>query len=191
MFPIESFQKTVLKIASILIHMEIPFHLTGGVTGVAYGEPRLTQDIDIVIQNEAVSSQQVEFLNRLAESDFLHAVDSIRVAIENKKMFQLFDREESLKIDIYPREMITGELSRSESAEIFEGYRLPIVCRTDAAASKLVWISKGSQKSRRDLRQIYHRLDAAQKKTLSLMAAELDLEQLLVEVIAESDEIDF
>ena len=26
--------------------------MTGGITGVVYGEPRLTQDIDIVIKNE-------------------------------------------------------------------------------------------------------------------------------------------
>ena len=61
MFPIESFQKTVLKFTAILNHIEIPFHLTSGVTGVAYGEPGLTQDIDIVIQNDAVSLQRNEF----------------------------------------------------------------------------------------------------------------------------------
>ncbi len=39
MFPIESFRKTLLKIVEILRSLEIPFHLTGGVTSVAYGEP--------------------------------------------------------------------------------------------------------------------------------------------------------
>ena len=191
MFPIESFQKTVLKLTGILNQLEIPFHLTGGVTGIAYGEPRLTQDIDIVIQNNAVSRQRAEFLSQLKDSNFLHDVDAVCQAIDNKKMFQLFDTEESLKLAIYPREMIEGELSRSESAEIFAGHRLPIVCRTDAAASKLVWISKGSQKSRRDLRQIFHKLDADQKETLQRMAVGLELRELLEEVLAESDEIDF
>ena len=35
----------------------------------------------------------MSFLNQLAESDFLHAVDSICLAIDNKKMFKLFDTE--------------------------------------------------------------------------------------------------
>ncbi len=41
MFPIESFRKTLLKVVEILQPLQIPFHLTGGVTSVAYGEPRL------------------------------------------------------------------------------------------------------------------------------------------------------
>ena len=70
-------------------------------------------------------------------------------------MFQLLDRVESLKLDIYPRELIAGELDRSVSQEVFEGEELPVASCADVAVSKLVWISKGSHKSRRDLRQVF------------------------------------
>ena len=50
-------------------------------------------------------------------------------------------------MDVYAR-----ELSRSESHEVFEGQMLSVVSRQDAAISKLLWISKGSHKSRRDFR---------------------------------------
>ena len=154
MFPIESFRKTLLKIVDILRRYEIPFHLTGGVTGVAYGEPRMTQGIDIVLSNEATRKRLDGLLATLVESDFLFDRDAIESAVDRKKMFQLFDAVESLKIDMYPREMIPGELSRSVEVEIFDQVKLPIVSKIDAAASKLVWIDKGSHKSRRDLRQI-------------------------------------
>ena len=52
MFPIETFQSTLKKLADILHQQEIPFHLTGGVSSIAYSEPRMTQDIDIVVSNE-------------------------------------------------------------------------------------------------------------------------------------------
>jgi hypothetical protein len=70
-------------------------------------------------------------------------------------MFQLLDDVESLKLDIYPRELIEGELQRSVQLEVFEDLILPVVSRADAAESKLIWISKGSHKSRRDLRRIW------------------------------------
>lgn len=52
MFPVEAFQQTLTKFVSILQILEIPFHITGGSISSAYGEPRLTQDIDIVVSPE-------------------------------------------------------------------------------------------------------------------------------------------
>jgi hypothetical protein len=149
MFPIESFKNSLLKIAKILQRQEIPFHLTGGITGVAYGEPRLTQDIDIVIENAETAAKLDSLITVLDQSDFVFSVDTVRKAVKAKSMFQLFDSVESLKLDIYPREMIDGELCRSQSVEIFESVYLPIASRVDAALSKLIWISKRSHKSRR------------------------------------------
>ena len=104
-------------------------------------------------------------------------------------MFQLFDSAEALKLDIYPREMIDGELSRSQMVEIFESISLPIASRVDAGVSKLIWISKGSHKSRRDFRQISVRADEPENLLICKMAKDLGLEELLNEVLAESDEI--
>jgi len=36
------------KIAGALEHLDIPYIVTGSVASMAYGEPRLTNDIDIV-----------------------------------------------------------------------------------------------------------------------------------------------
>ena len=189
MFPIESFKNALLKFVEILNRQEIPFHLTGGITGVAYGEPRLTQDIDIVIQNATSVAKLESLINELTDSEFVFTEATVRSAISNKGMFQLFDSVELLKLDVYPREMIEGELSRSQELEIFESVRLPIASRLDAAVSKLIWSSKGSHKSRRDFRQIFIRSSEAENERVREMANKLGLEDLLDEVIAESDEI--
>ena len=190
MFPIESFKNSLLKFVKILKSHEIPFHLTGGITGVAYGEPRLTQAIDIVIEN-AASVAKLEFLMaELAQSDFVYSSEAIKNAVRNKGLFQLFDSVESLKLDIYPREMIAGELSRSQEVEIFANVSLPIASRIDAAVSKLIWVRKGSHKSRRDFRQISLRSSDAEKEQILNMAEALQLADLLSQVLSESDEID-
>jgi hypothetical protein len=49
MFPPEAFRGTVDRFTAILRSPGIRHHLTGGVVSVAWGEPRLTQDVDIVI----------------------------------------------------------------------------------------------------------------------------------------------
>jgi hypothetical protein len=189
MFPIESFKNSLLKFVEILNRQKIQFHLTGGITGVAYGEPRLTQDIDMVIQNAASAANLESLITELAESEFVFTEAAVREAISNKGMFQLFDTAESLKLDVYPREMIEGELSRSQELEIFESVRLPIASRLDAAISKLIWSSKGSHKSRRDFRQISIRSSETENEKIRAMANKLGLEELLDEVLTESDEI--
>lgn len=66
---------------------------------------------------------------------------------------------------------------------------MPVVSRADAAAAKLIWISKGSHKSRRDLRQIYRNSSAPDCQRIRDLAQQLQLERLLVEVLVESDEV--
>lgn len=189
MFPAEIFRGTIEKFVSILVRHQIRFHLTGGITSVAYGEPRLTQDIDFVVDPLALNQHLDAVCSELNAARFLFDEPSVRAAVQNAGLFQLLDRDEMLKLDIYPRELIPGELSRSKSLELFAGWELPIVSRADAAVSKLIWISKGSHKSRRDLRRIFRGSDATTQLAITQLADELQLRPLLNEVLRESDEV--
>ncbi len=189
MFPVDVFERTLAKIVAILTRHDIRFHFTGGLTSTAYGEPRMTQDIDLVIDPDRTGRVVDAFHASLVESDFMFDESSMRQAVKDGTMFQLLDRCEVLKLDVYPRELIEGELSRSEFVEIFAGTVLPLVCRADAAASKLVWINKGSHKSRRDLRAIYRNANQRQQAQISNLADKLGLRGLLTEVLREPDEI--
>jgi hypothetical protein len=113
MFPVEVFQKTLAKRTTLLRQHHNRFHLTGGRTGTAFGEPRMTQDIDLVVDPVRITSVLGDFIQSLAASDFLFDEPSIRRAVQHGGLFQLLDQQESLKLDIYPREMIPGELDRS------------------------------------------------------------------------------
>jgi len=187
-FPIDAFQNTLSKAVRIFESLSIRYHLTGGITAIAYGEPRMTQDIDIVIDNGAIAERLEQFLQSLSQSDFMFDEGSIRTAVSKGQMFQLLDMRESLKLDVYPRELIPGEIGRSVMIEVFEGMRLPVASRIDAAASKLVWISKGSHKSRRDLRQIVRTSSQVERQAVFDLSVELGLSELLQEVLAEPDE---
>ena len=189
MFPVEAFERTVVKFVSIAESIELPFHLTGGSISSAYGEPRLTQDIDIVVSPEVAKNRVAELVELLVSSDFLFTESVVRKAVQTGELFQLLDKSESLKLDIYPRELIAGELQRSQTLELFEGVFLPVVSRTDAAISKLIWIEKGSHRSRRDFRSIFSSCDPQQQTEVREQSGRFHLTKLLEEVISEDDEI--
>ncbi len=189
MFPPDIFRHTLTRLVAILRHHGVRFHLTGGITSVAYGEPRMTQDIDIVVDNVPLSRAADAFVAAVSEAGFLLDPKQVRRALAEKSMFQLFDMAEALKVDIYPRELVPGELDRSTVMEVLEGMPLPVASRADAAASKLVWASKGSHKSRRDLRQIARQMTPGDRGELDRLARLLGLEGLLAHILAEPDEI--
>ena len=190
MFPIETFRTTLGKIIQILHKYKIGFHLTGGITSIAYSEPRMTQDVDMVVDNTAIRTQLDSFLASLRTSDFLFDEAAIRIAVDKKQMFQLLDSVEALKLDIYPRELIPGELGRSNALEVFDGMTIPIASLPDTAVSKLIWISKGSHKSRRDLRHLFRMATPGQQHVIKKLAVDFGLEHLLSEVLSEPDETD-
>jgi hypothetical protein len=189
MFPIEVFQGTIAKAVAIFERHAVGFHLTGGLTSVFYGEPRMTQDVDIVVDNQAIAAAIDAFIASLTASDFMFDIPSVRQAVASRGMFQLFDQKEALKLDIYPRELVPGELQRSERLEIFSGVELPVVSRADAAISKLIWVSRGSHKSRRDFRQLFRLASDANRQAIRELATQLGHVELMEELLNESDEL--
>ena len=189
MFPIEAFRGTVERFIGILKSLKIRHHLTGGVVSVAWGEPRMTQDIDIVIDRVGATANIERLVSEIQSAGYFADEQGIRNAIHGGKPFQLLDQVEVLKLDVYPRELVPGELSRSVLAEVFSGSSIAIVSRPDAALSKLIWIRRGSHKSRHDLRQIVRRLSEEENDFLRTQALQLELADLLDSVLVESDEL--
>lgn len=116
-----------MRLLAILVGHGVRFHLTGGITSVAYGEPRMTQGIDIVVDNPALARCLEGFMAAATQAGFLLDAEAVRQAVAERSMFQLFDSAEALKIDLYPREMIPGELDRSARLEVFEGVLIPVL----------------------------------------------------------------
>ena len=189
MYPPDIFRHTVSRLVAVLQRHGVRFHLTGGITSIAYGEPRMTQDVDVVVENIAIARAMDSFITAAEQAGFLLDAESVRRAVADRSVFQLFDMSEALKIDVYPRELVPGELGRSTLLEVFEGMPLPVASRADAAASKLAWAAKGSHKSRRDLRHIVRQMAHADRSELDRLAGLLGLGGLLTDVLAEPDEI--
>jgi hypothetical protein len=185
--PNEIFQPTLTKIVGVLSRFGIRFHLTGGITAVAYGEPRMTQDLDLVIDYATALRNREAFLSALIEAGFHLELTTARDAMDRNVMFQVLDLEQALKLDLYPEFFIPGELNRSVMAEVLPGVTLPIAARSDAALSKLIWAAKGSHKSRRDLRQILRNASPDESATVRRTATSMGLADELDRILAEPE----
>ena len=81
----------------------IPYMVTGSVAGIVYGEPRLTHDVDLVVELEA--SRIDEFVALFPMEDFYHPPEVvIRTEIDREARghFNLIHHATGFKADIYP-----------------------------------------------------------------------------------------
>lgn len=130
MLSADGFRPTLSKLVDVLDRFGIRFHLTGGLTSVVYGEPRMTQDIDLVLDRARVLAVRDEFLGALSDAGFHFGEEIARQGIDAGRMFQLLDVDHVVKLDLYVRCLIPGELDRSVFAEVCPGVRLPIAAST-------------------------------------------------------------
>ena len=139
---------TVSAAVSVLRTLGIPFHVTGGLASSYYGEPRFTQDVDLVVK---LDGKQGSLLAERLSEDFLLEPRLVQEAASRRGMFQGLHRETLVKVDFHVGERIEGELERSGDRPVFEGLSLPMVSKEDAILSKLIWTLEGSGKSRQDV----------------------------------------
>ena len=106
------FQETTERIVRLLAELGVRFQLTGGIVTAFYGDPRSTQDLDIVIDLQSNRPETTELLARLGHG-YLITGEAARTAIAQKGLFQAIDTRSMIKIDFHVGEKIPGELSRS------------------------------------------------------------------------------
>ena len=180
----EGIPETMERISMLLQGLGLRFHFTGGIASAYYGDPRLTQDLDLVIQLEAEQPETKALLNRLSSGYLIHEPAAVE-AIKSKGLFQAIDEESMVKIDFHVGEKIPGELGRTQRREVVPGVVAPLVSKEDAILSKLLWIQLGSHKAQHDVKMMLKRDEELDRAILQERAAALGLGDLLAEIEAE------
>ncbi len=98
------------RIIEVLDRLDIPYLVTGSVAAMAYGEPRLTNDIDIVaaIEERHIAS----FLESFPPDEFYASEEAIREAIRRRLQFNIIHPSSGLKVDIILRKGTPFDVSR-------------------------------------------------------------------------------
>lgn len=151
----------------------IPYRVVGSMASMAYGEPRFTNDVDMVADIPLAKVER--FCQRFAEPEYYVSAEAVRAAIQGRFQFNVLHPASGLKVDvILPPET---EFARMEATRIkrirAEGeYDAWFGAPEDVLLNKLVYFQQGGGVSEKHLRDIAGMMKLLQEKLDRVYIAE-------------------
>ena len=178
-FAVDELLEFVKLIASKLDSAGIPYMMTGSMAMAIYAVPRMTRDIDFVIECGPEDSDRIA---KLFEADCYVDRESIREAASNRSMFNIVHNEWIIKADFIVRkghEYRRLEFDRRKQLDI-QGTSISVVAPEDLILSKLHWAKESdSELQMRDARAIVEGVADLDWPYLETWAAALGVADLL------------
>jgi hypothetical protein len=169
----------VKQIASRLASAEINYMMTGSMAMAVYATPRMTRDIDVVIESRP---EHVDTIVRLFEIDCYVSRDAVREATETQGTFNIIHNEWIIKADFIvrkdsPHRLV--EFGRRREIDV-QGTAVAVVGPEDLILSKLDWAREsGSELQRRDVQNIIAAVGDLDWDYLEQWAGQLQLGETL------------
>jgi hypothetical protein len=140
-------------IARCFKKIKIPYLVTGAVASIAYGEPRLTNDIDVVAD---LKEDDIPRLKRcFPEEEFFFDVEFALKAVRRKSQFNIINAGSGLKVDIIAKRKDAFDESRFHRIKRFEplaGTKVNFASPEDVIIKKMQYYVEGrSDKHIRDI----------------------------------------
>jgi hypothetical protein len=133
--------KLLEKISRSLESKNIPYMLSGSIALNRYTIPRMTLDIDIVI--ELGDNNKDSFISLFSENFYINH-DTVNQEIKKRGMFNVIDYESGYKVDFIVRknsEYRINEFQRRKKEKIGE-IEVWMVSPEDLIISKIAWIQQ-------------------------------------------------
>lgn len=170
----------VLKdVAAKLAQAGLAYMLTGSMAMNYYAQPRMTRDIDIVIE---LKRSDVHKIVKLFSTEYYVSPEAVEYAVDHEFIFNIIHSESIIKVDFIVRKVDDYrlvEFSRRRKLPIsdFEAY---VVSKEDLILSKLLWAKdSGSELQLRDIRNLL--ATGYDRRYLDKWADQLDVSVLLQE----------
>jgi hypothetical protein len=173
----------VLKeVARRLAEAAIPYMITGSIAANFYTVPRMTRDIDIVVE---LLERDIGRFIPLFEKDYYLDPETVRAAVKNRGMFNLIHNEHIIKIDFVVRKDTPyrrREFSRRKKVAV-DDLDLYVVSPEDLILSKLDWAKDSrSEIQLNDVRNLLKSVKGLNRSYLARWAKALGIESLYREV---------
>jgi hypothetical protein len=136
---------------------QIPYMIVGSVAAMIYGEPRLTHDMDLVINIAPADASKFEALFPLEEF-YCPPKEVLTSEIVHHGQFNLIHHETGLKIDLMVRKETAhalSEFSRRRKVPFWQSFEAYVASPEDVIIKKLDFYRQGgSEKHLTDIRGI-------------------------------------
>jgi hypothetical protein len=168
------------KIVEVCEQLKLPHFVTGSIAATFYGEPRFTNDIDVVVDLRA--DQVHVFCEMFPAGEFYVSEDTARTAVISHGQFNIIHPESGLKIDvIIPADdaFNKSRFLRRRRVEAEPGLVATLATPEDVILKKLQYYKEGlSNKHLRDIAGIMKiTRDAVDFDYLEKWVEVLDLKQ--------------
>lgn len=141
------------RVAGLLERLKLRYFVTGSVAAIYYGEPRLTNDIDVVVDLPEQKIQ--EFCASFPAGEFYLSEEALRRAVQQRRMCNVIHMPSSLKIDVVISEDTVfdrGRFTRASRVKAAEGYEVSFASAEDVILKKMEFFREGgSEKHLRDI----------------------------------------
>lgn len=152
--PLDDQSRVLLDVVQRLNREGIPYMLSGSVALSAYVRPRMTRDIDIVID---VQPGQLDLLTRAFRDGYYLDDEAARRAVAERRLVNAVHEESLVKVDLVIRKdepFRKAEFARRGTVSV-HGRDVRIVSPEDLLLSKLIWgAESGSAVQMSDARQL-------------------------------------
>ena len=145
--------ESILRLAAkTLADLGIPYMVTGSLASAFYGEPRSTQDMDVVVRAKGTDLQELG--DRLRDAGLYCASEAILEATEFGGMFNAIDPMTGWKVDFILLKDGAFDRAAFEARRVEElsGVPLHLIRAEDVVVAKLEWAKLGG--SERQLRDV-------------------------------------
>lgn len=161
--------------------LKIPYLITGAIASIAYGEPRFTNDIDIVADINL--GQAIALRSFFPEDEFYMDVDSVRNAIEDRHQFNIIHPSSGLKADVIiskKDDFDQSRFKRIKRLNVSEKESANFAAPEDVIIKKLEYFKKGgSEKHLRDIASMLKiSADMIDRTYISFWAKKLGLTEI-------------
>jgi len=160
---VDDYLEVLVLVGARLERAGIPYMLSGSTAMNFYARPRMTRDVDIVVE---LGAADIPRLLGLFGDDFSVDEEEIREALTHQSFFNLIHFDTVVKVDCVIRKRTpyrAEEFGRRRSIEV-QGQRLWIVSPEDLILSKLYWSRESlSEMQLGDVRNILEALPSVDR----------------------------
>lgn len=153
----------------------VAYMLTGSLASNFYAVPRMTRDIDIVIE---LKSTDIDHLCEILEKDFYFEKSAVQEAVQRRSMFNIIHNDSVCKIDFIIRKNVDyrkTEFLRKKQINV-DGTLVWIVAPEDLIISKLFWAKDSiSEMQIKDIQNILKSVHDLDQSYLEMWIDKLDL----------------
>ena len=139
-------------VAAALDRVQLPYFVTGSTATILYGQPRLTNDIDVVVRLEV--SKIGDFCAQFEGDEFYLAPETVQRAVESRGSFNVIHPSSGLKVDFMvaaDTDFNRSRFARARELEI-SGEKARFASPEDVILKKLEYFREGgSEKHLRDI----------------------------------------